>query len=689
MSNQQGKWREEQILVICPGSQTTMAGLGVGELVTPPHRIPTRMFKDAGTNQYRPFHTYKRKKADVPDDASDADKYEWVEDRDSSEGAVYPIVGGRIVNIAAFLAFLEHVHGLLTTTYHNTPIVLVASPSWTRGDLERITSYVFEKTKTPALCIMHSGLAAEYGTKWPNITVIDIGFETVHVTCIYEYNIVNEQALGLPCSTVTSNHRDISGGEMLTQKLYSLLKDQGFTYEMAEELKKSPICEVLPYAPRHQPYEMELPTEDVAAPSAGQGDAPAAAPTGDAAKIVDPSKPAPAWSGEEEGENAGEGKGDEGVLNVADIVTSGNTRDFLAKREKEKAEKAKSKKPGKAQEAEPGSAKLARIPNSKRTHNTFHYEILVHEDVEVPVAGDKPKANGTAATDGAIPATAEGQSTDGEVKTEPKAEPKADAIGEPNGENAKSAESAESGKTTTERHAKRVRKDIEVGLERFLFADPIQIDRIVDCIYRTIQGIPDMYKRPACWDNLLFVGNGSRMRGLKDRILGTLNARYLISPSSATMFTSELPSNLATPSGTGSQTPTSSYAGNLPPGQLPLPTSSTVNPLLQAATTASLGVPGQAQAPGSAAGDGGAGHHTHGQTPMSIKLAPLPGYLAEWTKNGFEECQFLGGMIGGRMAYTHHNPDHESQRQLSVNRVEYNETGPKAVRLNNLMGKGV
>ncbi|KAI1042828.1 hypothetical protein LB505_000995 [Fusarium chuoi] len=70
-----------------------------------------------------------------------------------------------------------------------------------------------------------------------------------------------------------------------------------------------------------------------------------------------------------------------------------------------------------------------------------------------------------------------------------------------------------------------------------------------------------MYMRPPCWDNLVFVGNGARLRGLRENILQTLNARHLVSPSTATMFTSELPSNMATPTGTGAQTPTGSFTG--------------------------------------------------------------------------------------------------------------------------------
>ena len=102
MTSQQGKWREDQVLIICPGSQTTLAQLGCHELTLPAHRIPTRMFKDPENPGYLPFHTYRRKKSNeggansaAPKEGDDDndDEYEWVEDHDSAEGAIYPMQG--------------------------------------------------------------------------------------------------------------------------------------------------------------------------------------------------------------------------------------------------------------------------------------------------------------------------------------------------------------------------------------------------------------------------------------------------------------------------------------------------------------------------------------------------------------------------------------------------------------------
>lgn len=661
----------------------------------------------------------------------------------------------------AFLAFLDHVHSMLTTTYHNTPIVLMASPQWTRPDCEAIARYIFEKTRTPALCLIHSGVATQYGLRWPSMTVVDIGYEKVDVTCIYENRLVSHRDV----LDVAGEGR-ISGGEVFTKKLLQLLNEEGhkeFNHDMAEQLKKSAICEVLPYA-ADRPDLMELPTA-IGAASVSAAPAAAATTTAAPASVV-PAQPSTVGTdvatGDADDGNGGEDKtGDnDGVLDIANIVTSGQTKEFLAKKEKEKAEKAKAGKKGKGAEASDAN-RPARLPNSKREKNVFHYEEIVQGEpaappapaaapAQPPISAPPPvpasaseetketkETNGTETMtlgeepkkDEAAPAPAaddeqaksneqakrdEQPKGDEQAKSDeqPKGDEQAKSDDQPRSEGAAAAPEAdkeqEKEKPTeqssndpfkidnfmappepasapgapAEPTSRRVRRDIEIGLERFKFADRAEIDRIATAIYDAVQNIGDMYMRPACWENLVFVGNGSRIRGLKDNIVQTLTARHLVSPSSATMFTSELPSNMATPSGTGSQTPTGSFTG--PPHTVG-PASSGVNPLLQAATTASLQQAQQQQqahpgmmTPGGQSGDGqgqvAASHHFHSQTPTAIKIAPMPTYLAEWTKHGFEEAMFLGSLVAARMAFCVHNIDAhglEAQRLMSLNRVDY------------------
>lgn len=111
--------------MICPGSSTTMAQLGCSELTPPSQRFPTRMFRDAETGEWRPYYTYKRKKKTVAVDVNggadanghangaaggvdkkeDKDEYEFVEDPDSAEGAIYPLKGTFLMRSSTFPFF--------------------------------------------------------------------------------------------------------------------------------------------------------------------------------------------------------------------------------------------------------------------------------------------------------------------------------------------------------------------------------------------------------------------------------------------------------------------------------------------------------------------------------------------------------------------------------------------------------
>ncbi|EEY18266.1 conserved hypothetical protein [Verticillium alfalfae VaMs.102] len=687
MSGQTGKFRDDQILVICPGSHTTMAQLGCGELTPPAHRIPTRMFKDSDSDEWRPYHTYKRKKSRTDNaPASGAeDEYEWVEDTDSDEGAVYPIVAGRIVNMNAFLAFLDHVHGLLTTTYHNTPIVLMVSPQWARPHTEMIARYIFENTRTPALCMIHSGLATTYGVRWTNATVVDIGFEKVDVSCIYEGRVVAHRMLGN-----FNPERIIAGGEAFTRKLQSLLKDKGFTYDMAEQLKKSPIAEALPYNPEAE-ARMDLPTASTVgvAANAVVGDA-AAAAIPDAPKI-DPSKPVVEGGVDDDAAAATTTGDNDGVLDITSIVTSGQTREFLAKKEKEKTTTGPGKgRKGKAQEAE--TARLTRLPNSKRTHNIFHYEEVIQEGPQ-----QEPKPNGASQeTNAPVDGNSNGNDKDVDMTDEPKTGSAAAPFPPTKPSPLIPPLSPPLRRPSPRRTPTRLRSASSVSS----FVNRDGVDRIVGPIYRTIQeSVYEMYMPPACWNNIWHcwrrrpsarppreylpdpAGASPRLaqhchhvhlgaslqhgHAYRYRIAEAHRVLHSCSPS-ARLFRHHVVRRQPPAAGCNPPPPRS----GLPPGG-----------------------PSTPGAPGSAAGDpnstsGGHSYHFHSQTPTSIKLAPMPSYLTQWTKHGFEDAMFLGCLVAGRLAFTVHNLDMASldaQRMMSLNRIEYNEMGPKGIRTHSML----
>jgi actin-related protein 9 len=98
-------FRDEHILIIAPGSQTTLAQLGLPESFTPAAlRLPTRMFLAPDEKTYEPYKIKSRKKAvvnggDVEMGGADSkinvdeDEEELIELPDDDEGAIYPLKG--------------------------------------------------------------------------------------------------------------------------------------------------------------------------------------------------------------------------------------------------------------------------------------------------------------------------------------------------------------------------------------------------------------------------------------------------------------------------------------------------------------------------------------------------------------------------------------------------------------------
>jgi len=537
--------------------------------------------------------------------------------------------------------------------------MLIAEPCWTAKNLEDITQFIFERFKTPAFCIMDSALATSYAFAIANACVVDIGFEKVDVTAVTEFQISARGSV------------PDSGGEAMTRRLTNLLQSKGFTRDMGEQLKKSAICEILPPGTALPGNEgLEEPVSNPAA-AASTG----ATSSGPDVRVTEaPRGPGPDTEvGDEDTatgpDNVAE---DDGVLDVASIVASGKTQEFLAKKEKEKAEKAAARKANKekdARDAAEAAARSIKLPNSKRLRAVFHYEASIagttsgkRQKTPEPTSAIEPtSASATGPIDeprSAVEAPASAVLPEASAPTD----------GAARKEQIQHAKREEKRKKFEEEHPDKMRMDIEIGTERFLAASDGILDTIADTIYRTILSVDDTSKRQDAWDGLVICGSGSKVRGFKDSLLATLNNRFLVSPSSATMFMSELPSNMATPSGTGSMTPNASFMGT-PPHQPP--TASAVNPLLLAATTASN--PALANANSSYGGLNGTTHSSHSQSPTSIKTAIPPSYFPEW--KSYEEAVFLGSQIAAKVIFV----VDQGTSKGCLTRMEFNEEGPSAI----------
>ena len=303
------------------------------------------------------------------------------DDHWSEEGAVYPIVEGKIENWSCFFALLSHIYNMISPPFH-MPVLFVAQPCWSARDHEMITQYVFENWKIPAFCLMDSALTACYAYGVPTALVVDVGHGKCDVSAVTEFQ-VNDIGRGTAIAGC--------GGGNMTKRLQQILEKQGFDQSMAEQLKKSPICEILPLG---SPYPKVTPNG--VATSAGN---PAAAASTDAldsgagAKDLDGLRPGQAprgpGAGTTVGEEGGNGEDDdndnEGVMDVAAIVARDNAAELLAKREREKAEKAAAKKGAAAE-----GPRLLRLRNSEREKASFTYVDYVpleeQSDNEQPIS---------------------------------------------------------------------------------------------------------------------------------------------------------------------------------------------------------------------------------------------------------------------------------------------------------------
>ncbi|KIW08081.1 uncharacterized protein PV09_01021 [Verruconis gallopava] len=660
-------FKDDQILIFAPGSQTTLAQLGIPESLTPAQlRIRSRMFRGEQPDKWEPFKVRERepsaangaKQEDADANGAQSNETEYYEDQETEEGAVWPIKQGRIVDWGCFFALFEYVYSRLSPGLH-TPICMVGQACWTVKDQQKITQYIFEKFRPPAFNIVDAALCSLYAhSNTPNACVVDIGYEKADVTAIVDYNIhVAGRQIAVPDC----------GGDAFTERLFELLKNKKWTREMCEQLKKSPICEILPPG-------VPLPgTAEAAQQETASANPAAAASTGaiglgpgnrDGVGVL--GEPAlGSGAGTQVGDEQKENGEDEGVLDIAKIVGTGNTKDFIAQKEKEKSEKQAIKK-GQKQDAaaQAQQAKTAKMLNRDRVTASFIYSDYAFLDAikNKNMSADEMARAHAAVDEGAKQTQAEKQAA---------AEQAGDAM---------DTDAPKAGISSLI-HTKAPRREIEVGVERFQAASGGVVDRIADTIHRTISSVNEVAKRSELWDNLIVVGNGAKIRGFREALLSTIQSRYIISPSSATIFTSELPSNLTTPMGTGAQTPQPGQG----PSHPPLGPSGGGNPLLLAATTQHLNPHAIAQqqhlgtstpgGPGSSTGGAGNVHSSHGQTPTSVKYARVGDYFPEWKEVGYNEAYFLGAQVLCRVIFV----TDAAQTKCFMTRTDYNELGPNGI----------
>lgn len=209
-------FREENFLVVHAGSEHTVFLFGLLDSLTPPqYKIPTLVYLDTSTNEYRATNTT------------------------GSLQEVRPIQGSRIVDVPAFQALLKFILQTIVAknpiiTINQIPLLLIVpSVSYSRYAVEEVTRFVFESLELTAFNILDLSVAVGLGvgtTSSP--VVVNVGHESTQITPVVS-NIALKYA---------AKRLDV-GGKTIEEDLQKLLPH--FSLQQIQALKQSPIYEVL------------------------------------------------------------------------------------------------------------------------------------------------------------------------------------------------------------------------------------------------------------------------------------------------------------------------------------------------------------------------------------------------------------------------------------------------------------
>ncbi|KAK9462403.1 uncharacterized protein V1516DRAFT_670166 [Lipomyces oligophaga] len=257
-------FRDEVVLVIASGSQTTRVQYGLAESLLPAQlHYKTRVYKsgvEGGRQQYALSG--------------------------NEEDAIYPMVKGKIIDLDALTYLYETIYKLNTSYAEGlgpvSPILLTCNAEWRPNEIEYIIAHLFREIHVPAIAFVPEALGASFAFAAPNACVVNIGAEKTEIIPVIDFAIQG----------IAETIVDIGGNwinDDLAKLLPSLDKNQ------IEELKTSEIYEVL-----HEH------TQDF---------------------FGEPSD-LPTTSLEEEG-----------IVDVAAIISSDNAREALAQREQKKNSK--------------------------------------------------------------------------------------------------------------------------------------------------------------------------------------------------------------------------------------------------------------------------------------------------------------------------------------------------------------
>ncbi|KAL7666171.1 Actin-like protein ARP9 [[Candida] zeylanoides] len=224
-------YREDNYLVVHPGSQSTIFSFGLQDSLSPPqYKIPTRVYQHAESREFRSTREAAAG-ADAPGEPAEAADA-WTE--------VYPIQRGKIADLDAFNYLLKMILQSVIAknpiiTISQIPLLIISSNlTWSRHHTECVTKYVMESLEFPAFNVLDVSAAANFGLGVSTAScVVNLGHDNLQVMPVINYQSIKFAGKYLP--SVGASWIDAE----LRRNLPHLSASQ------VDQLKKSGIYEVL------------------------------------------------------------------------------------------------------------------------------------------------------------------------------------------------------------------------------------------------------------------------------------------------------------------------------------------------------------------------------------------------------------------------------------------------------------
>ena len=211
-------YKEDNFLIIYPGSTHTLFFFGLSDTLSPPQfKIPSIVYQDSITKQYQATNN-----------------------SENATEEIYPIIESKIVNLDAFNYLLKIILQSVianhpTITINQIPMLLITpSLTWSRQSIEYITKYVIENLEITAFNIIDLSLAATFGVgQLTNSTVVYVDDENIQIVPVVGYQAIKF------AGKLIKNEGSITISRELKQNLPNL------TSQQIEDLKNSDIFEVV------------------------------------------------------------------------------------------------------------------------------------------------------------------------------------------------------------------------------------------------------------------------------------------------------------------------------------------------------------------------------------------------------------------------------------------------------------